>query len=884
VSPWFGSVLAGGFVFDEALLGRARVVERLLAVWTDGARLAKRGSRWYLVGVTPRRVNAGTAPGAPLVWGEGRWLSAPVTAAELANATVDSIVELRGGELQIIAFAALEPVDPASLIEVGTPRVEMSETLEPPPRRVVSPAAPQAQTLDDIFAPLVSALQERARPPEPPPAPPQPTLGTRLSAWWSRTFSSTTSSPTAATPGLFARLSNWFTRDERALPPGPAAILPVGPERPALPARIASGSAPARGGFFDFISRLFRRDEAPQQQRDEYLDDLRRRFSMGDLAEALRRAIPLNRQSTGAPLSEGISPFRRDSLSLLTPDATHRATLGMPGDQLEAMRKLYREAADQLIAQGQIEEAAFVLARLLNDATAAVALLEKHGKLELAAQVATAQHLPEVERIRLWLLAGRTDEAIRIARASESFESLVTALTPRAPHLASQLRVIWGDFLGQRQRFTEALVATAPLVVPPQEWETWRNQAIATGGAAAVTAVAADVGRFPEHAEAARRQLAEVLDAEQALAPVAAQALRTYAPKSGGSLHRDLWRRLMRDASEGRVVERSLLDHVLRASGDGTLQIDAVNSAAPGPLATREVLEVPAPAVTSLPVLDVAPLPKGRRALALGAAGLKVVSSKGDTLRHHLVKADALVVGPLGATVLVVSLDGALTRVWRLDPFTFALTSWFQGTLSAFSRRSDGLCWAVGMEESLVLLDPSTAGPMEWWRVPRFAPRVIDAVGPHVIALGNELALNESRRMVFDVGAQKLERRLDPDDDGFFRGSQLLAWNFKLRPDARGELTVRSLSKTNTTLKPSVVLPAARWETLALDAGLVLWRPVEADTEVRFLGWSDEELRARSEPRLLARLWSTRHVTVRALDATRLALLDEHGRVTEVSL
>lgn len=639
----------------------------------------------------------------------------------------------------------------------------------------------------------------------------------------------------------------------------------------------------------DFFARLFGEgDHAPTRggpSRDEYLDDLRRRFSMGDLAEALRRAIPLNNQPAGQ-LGGAFSPIRRDSLSLLTPNGTSGPGIGLPGDQFEAMRKLYREAADQLIEKGQIEEAAFVLARLLNDAVAAVALLEKHGKLELAAQVATAQHLSEVERVRLWLLAGRKEEAIRIARASESFDTLVSALTPRAPHLATQLRAIWGDFLGQRQRFTEALVATAPLIVPPAEWDTWRDHAVAAGGAAAVTAVAADVGRFPTHLDSARAQLAEVLDADQHLTPVAANALLTLAPKTAGAIHRDLWRRLMRDASEGRVIDRDLVDRVLHQSQDGTLQIDAVKSAPPAPIATREALEVPAPAVTSLPVLDLAPLPKGRRALALGAAGLKVVSATGETLRHHLVKADALVVGPPGATVLVLSLDGALTRVWRFDPFTFALTSWFQGSIDAFARRSDGLCWAVGMEESLVLLDPGTpsSGATEWWRVPRFSARAIDAVGSRVIALGSELALNESRRMVFDVAAQKLDRRLDADDDAYLRGAQLLAWTLKPRLDGRTELTVRALTKTGSTVKPSVLLSTGTWATLALEEGLVLWRAIEGNTEVRFVGWSDAELRAKTEPRLLARLWGTRRVTVREVERGRLAMLDEHGRVTELSV
>jgi hypothetical protein len=122
----------------------------------------------------------------------------------------------------------------------------------------------------------------------------------------------------------------------------------------------------------------------------------------------------------------------------------------LPGDQFAQMKKLYREAADRLIAEGKIEEAAFVLSNLLNDARAAVALLESHGQLELAAQLATAQRLPELERIRLWLLAGRTAEAVSVARRSQNFASLVSALTSRSPQLARRLRAVWGDFLAGR--------------------------------------------------------------------------------------------------------------------------------------------------------------------------------------------------------------------------------------------------------------------------------------------------------------------------------------------------------------------------------------------------------------------------------------------------
>lgn len=1026
---WFGWVQAQGFVFDEQLLGRAHLLERLISLWHDGARLARDGARWYLVGLPPRRVDSRTAPGAPLVWREGRWLTGPVDARELGGAPVDAVLDVVGGQLRVVDLRALEQVHPAELLELEVPRALVAEPLAPPPSPVVA-APPRAEpaSLDAVFAPLLEALGQGEAAPRAD-GPPREGLVARLARrfgeWRAaralRLMQQRTAEPVeglaqpevrdstsrvvaalalgvlsvallvvtcsgASLPpsryalwvllssvllvavlalmlrpraqpeqdapvreGLFSRLGRWLraAREEERGPqqggdaPGREGRTPredgraareglssrlgrwlgtprqgerarQGSSTPGLTSRlgrwVGSEVVPrvrqaSRPGFF---ARLLAptaetppRDPPPVPRRDadrpgffarlfggqsaqrHYLEDLRRRFTLGDLGEALRRAVPLSDRAGGAGLPTGGVPGRRSSLSLFAPNAVGAPSMVMPTDEFAEMKRLYREAADTLIARGQIDEAAFVLAKLLNDAPAAVALLEQHGKLELAAQVATAQHLPESDRIRLWLRAGRHDEAIRIVRASRDFGALVVALTSRAPDLARQLRLIWGDYLAERQRFTDAIVATAPLDDAPPGWDTWVERSLELGGAAAATALAVDAGRHPEAELQTRERLGALLEQDPRLTPLAADALLRHAPKTKGPLHRDLWRRLMRQAADGAPLDKGLTARVLQSSGDSTLEADAVAAAPPKPPGVRGVLEVSAPAVQGLAVLDAVALPKRRRALAHGAAGLRVVSPTGETVRHHLVKADALVAGPLGATVLVLSLDGELTRVWKLDPGTLALTNWFQGRIAAFARRTDGLCWAVGMESSLVLLDPAAPGPMEWWRVPRFEVRDLDATEARVSALGTDPAQQESWRLLFDVGTQQLVKRYGPQFGVWARGDTHFRWEFRVLEDARLQLMLGTANAAEL-LKP---LPNAPWRTLALAPGLVLARVVEGNTEVSLVEWPGAMPGSvDGTPRLLARLWGTREVVLRELGPTLLGLCDEHGRVTEIEL
>ena len=700
---WRGSVLASGFVLDETLMERAELVKRLLGAWTDRARLGRDGTRWFLLGTTPRQVDSRMSIGAPLVLVQGRWLTGPATPEVVRVAPMDSILDCVAGERKVISFSSLTSVHPSELVELELPTLLEVQLLAPPPPPVVPKRAPAPTTLDTVFAPMLAALGPSRLPEENAiQRPPPPTLRQRIGAWLTARQQAAAARPRG--PSLGSRLGSFFSALANRLPSLPSGGSPprqLGPgrertvreirERPPTPRgpswfdRFASWFTPGPGTgappnepmqpldpgllaqlaqWFSanaaqappprdppprprvegpgWLARTFRnlfssKDEPKKQQA--YLEDLRRRFLLGDLGEALRRAIPLGGAGFGAPT--GGVPVRRDTLSLFSPSSVGAPSMIMQNDEYAEMRKLYRESADKLIAEGKIEEAAYVLAKLLNDGAAAVALLEKHGKLELAAQLATAQHLPEVERIRLWLLAGKKEEAIRIARGNNDFSVLVQTLTTRSPELARQLRGVWGEFLAERQRYTEAIAATAPLSDAPPQWDEWVNRSLEAGGANAATALAVDASRHPENSQQTRERVGALLvgDERAPLTIAAAEAFLKHAPAAkNGPLFRELWRKLMRGASGGHRVDRGLADRVMRAAADPTLVLDAV-AAAPLPAqGVREPLELPAPVVPGLPVFDVAPLPKGRRAIALGAAGLRITSPSGETIRHHLVK------------------------------------------------------------------------------------------------------------------------------------------------------------------------------------------------------------------------------------------------------
>src|SRR5262249_36484199 len=168
-----------------------------------------------------------------------------------------------------------------------------------------------------------------------------------------------------------------------------------------------------------------------------------------DVQEGLRHAIPLGGGAAAARLR---IPFRlptpRSSLSIRPSAVRSRGSIVSSADLYSYLRKLYRAAFERLSAQGRIDEAAFVLAELLRANEEAVAFLERHGRLRLAAELAEARELAPGLVVRQWFLAGDRARAVEIARRRGAFADAVTWLerSGRTAESAA-LRLLWADSL-----------------------------------------------------------------------------------------------------------------------------------------------------------------------------------------------------------------------------------------------------------------------------------------------------------------------------------------------------------------------------------------------------------------------------------------------------
>jgi hypothetical protein len=157
---------------------------------------------------------------------------------------------------------------------------------------------------------------------------------------------------------------------------------------------------------------------------------------------------------------------------------------------------------------------------------------------------------------------------------------------------------------------------------------------------------------------------------------------------------------------------------------------------------------------------------------------------------------------------------------------------------------------------------------MEWWRVPNLECRELDACGSRVIALGTDLGVKESWRYIFNAGAERMQVRYAPNTSAWARGDSAVSWELTLRDDGQFELR----------LGAQRTLPSGQWSAFPMEAGLVLTRVSGGDTDVWLAEWGG------APPRVLARLSRTSRVRCRDLSPTRLALCDEHGRVTELEV
>ncbi|MEM6456968.1 MAG: hypothetical protein AAF772_17900, partial [Acidobacteriota bacterium] len=468
-------------------------------------------------------------------------------------------------------------------------------------------------------------------------------------------------------------------------------------------------------------------------------------FDHGELDEALRRAVPLGSGDDAAGvdrLALGLPP-RRETLDIRARRGGGARLLGGHLGLYLALEMRYRRAYEQLVAQGKIDEAAFVLAELLGASEEAVALLERHGRLRLAAEIAEARRLPAGLAVRLWFQAGEVDRAVRLARRAGAFADAVLALARIDPARADVLRLRWAEHLARSGDYLAAVRTVEPLRAYHPRARRWiqlglemvDNAPSVDPTAAALLAYRA--GLDGEHyadtlalvrhllrdrtaaSRAARRAFVATLveqpmnPATETLARLAARSLVRAAPREG--------------------CDNQQLRRLLGMSGDRALRSDVrgLDLAARRPPQHSDEpgrITISAGDAGTLPIHDAVALPEGRVLLALGEIGVRVVNRRGRTVMEAAQPAHRLVIADHGGHAITLAARGDAASLGRIDLAQRRVRDWCDARVDAFAASYDGSMWFLSADDALLGIDAQADGWRALWRVgdlPPAARRVI---------------------------------------------------------------------------------------------------------------------------------------------------------------
>jgi hypothetical protein len=716
-----GSLVADGVCFAVAGLGRDEVAHRLAAAWQRGSRVYDcAGLGVLLIWPAPRRVRSERLAGAPVRRFGAGFAAAPES---LLGPPPDGclLALVLGGaprRLPLVESRAADWLDLPAPVELALAPLVADA---PPAAPRVPPPAPEARGLlgvaaaDPERAGVLAALDGR------PEAAAGPTTGGAAS-WWRRLAGWLRPAGAGAGRGgapWWRRLAGWLR------PAGAAG----GADRaaPLLPAE------PRESRLGAWLSRLLMRSRLGRllgHRQAEYLARTMALLEGGDLEEGLRRAIPLANAREAARRARpalGLPGMRTTLAIRLGPRGSAGTSYVLEESFFSRMEKLYRATFARLDAQGRSQEAAFVLAELLQADEEAVAYLERKGELRLSAELAEARRVAPGLIVRQWFLAGERARAVAVARRYGAFPDAVVRLERTDPARATALRMIWADALAGAGHLVAAIDVAWRIPEMRALVRRWIEDGLAPGGPSWIRLLARKLALDDARWEEARPHVEAVLagdgpdDARQRLELAAELVARPGAALTAFAA-RPLLRRLYADHSRQLLrLEESVAAQLARAADDRALAADRPapsQRARPALKSAASAVELVVDESGSTPIHDAVAISRTRFLLALGDAGVRLVDDRGKTLAHFEEPAHRLVASDDGGQVLLLAERGrGFWRLGRLDLRRRATTAWCDAALRVFARSFDGDVWFAATDERLCAVDTHAPDLLAFWSV-----------------------------------------------------------------------------------------------------------------------------------------------------------------------
>ena len=896
-----------GVVDASGLLFGSRLVEnqsdglrgRVLSVWTQGSILNRLGSAWLLRFPSSRRIVCRSAPGLVLVETSGSLFGFPmdVKNRKALGIPQGALVWLEGGRVSVESLASLAREDPSTWLDLDEfdmpqvrplgmppdrPRVSESEPQAPFDLRERLAGVPAAATARDDF---LRSLDTASTRPWSEGVAPGLRGAIRISMGWLRSLAGAATGSAPSDRALSAAprgRESWFGR----------LISALGNTIQRLVAQTPVGR---------FIAG----------RQAAYLQRLMQMFDRGDVDDALKHAIPL-----GGPVAEKLnaflrSPRMRQTLVVRPGMIPAASTIHLEGDWLEHLRRLYRTTFQRLEAQGRIDEAAFVLAELLFANEEAVAFLERHGRLKLAAEMAEARGLPPGLVVRQWFVAGERGRAVEMARRSGAFSDAVQRLErSQCVEEAAALRLLWAHTLASAGSFVSAVDVVWPLAEARHIAKAWIDRGIAIGGPAGAAMLVRKLTLDPESFDEVREKAVAVLsdettDGARTRIALAEALARTESSPGPRTLMRPAARAVLRDAAlYGSRMKPAEFQKLITFAEDAALRADmpALSVAKGEPLASwRQPLQINVEAgdAGTVQTFDAAFLPNGQTLVALGEAGVALHSRAGKRLTVFDVPAHRIVLSDGGDRAIAVARRGEVSRLSRLDLVRRTADNWCDARVDAFAPTFDGLLWFVATED-LYAIDTTGARFDAYWRVPdlvevggrsmtiaRSNARCVVLVNGREMELWSyelpSLTLRARRSVDSPLGGPTEEKTIVREFAMAIAASGLIAEQ-SLRADIEnlGDIdrpfSMRWSVGEGTWRDLPIGTPGERPGPMAVSDGFIASAVIESDA-VRVVLVDVAQGRIRAQLRLEA----AREVCLR-LDAETLTMGDDRGRLLVLDL
>ncbi len=478
------------------------------------------------------------------------------------------------------------------------------------------------------------------------------------------------------------------------------------------------------------IVMLTRLSRALGWRQGRYLSRVMQMFEQGDVDEALRHAIPLSSISDSPILKMTLGlPGVRQNLRL-NPFGRRPSSTMLLGQSLYShLNQLYRSTFKRLEAQGRIEEAAFVLAELLRSNEETVAFLERNGRLREAAEIAEARELAPEIIVRQWFVAGEKERAIQVARKTGAFHGAVLRLEKSRHPAAPELRKLWAQSLADSGNVAIAVDVLWPLESERSTAVEWMRRAAAIGGRPGARSLARLISVARDGHTEFRTQAFELLQSDSVEeAPARTEFAETLRkePKSPQTqtLARLAARAILRDAGQGLqslgpIPLRQLIDY----SGDGALRAD-VPPRSPSrkvelnDLGAARQYSIAADDRGSTQISEAVLLPNGTCAVAMGEAGLKLITRDGRTIAHFDEPADRVVVSDSGGKFITMARRGSVWCLSRVDVQSRRIATWCHAEISRFTTTFDGATWYIASGQDLYAIDATSRRLDALWRMP----------------------------------------------------------------------------------------------------------------------------------------------------------------------